>query len=258
MAVNELKGVCLASPAVASGRLFIRTLEALYCIGKERAPVVAQTTKALTGTFAELRKRFDDHQAFWQNEKEAQIRLETVEAIAKLNDPEVIPFLLHVAVKEPHWDICEEAAKCLGRKSEPAVDSLMTLLPDSRPFIRTIAINELGRMKVAKAVPGMLKALRDKEPLVRSASLQSLTKIALTDTPDLSQIVTAMIAALSTTEEPVVRQSALEGLDALGNKVTAQRREVAEALNAVATGPNPALAKKAKQMLSPGGIYGRL
>jgi hypothetical protein len=257
LAVNEIKGVCLASPAVSGGRLFIRTLEALYCIGKGRAPVVAQTTGTLTGTFAELRKRFDDHQAFWQNEKEAQIRLETVEAIAKLDEPEVIPFLLHVAVKEPHWDICEEAAKCLGRKGEPAIDSLITLLPDSRPFIRTIAINELGRMKVAKAVSGMLKASRDKEPLVRSAGLQALTRIAQTNTPDFQQIVTAMIGALSTTEEPVVRQSALEGLAALASKATAQRREIVEALKVVEASPNPGLAQKARQMLSLTGSYGR-
>ncbi|MBI5820208.1 MAG: HEAT repeat domain-containing protein [Verrucomicrobia bacterium] len=257
LAVNQIKGVCLASPAVAGGRLFIRTLEALYCIGKDRAPVVAQTTQTLTGTFVELRKRFDDHQAFWQNEKEAQIRLEAVEAIGKLDDPEVIPFLLHVAVKEAHWDICEEAAKCLARKGTPAIDSLMTLVPDSRPFIRTIAINELGRMKVAKAVPGLIKALRDKEPLVRSASLQALTRIGLTETPDFPQIITAMVATLSPTEEPVVRQSALEGLAALGSKVTTQRREVIEALTAVEAGPNPGLAQKARQMLSPDGVYHR-
>ena len=256
LAVNEITGVCLASPAVAGGRLFIRTLEALYCIGKDRAPVVVQTPRALTGTFAELRKRFDDHQAFWQNEKEAQIRLETVEAIGKLDGPEVIPFLLHVAVKEPHWDICEEAAKCLARKGPPATDSLITLMPDSRPFIRTIAINELGRMKVSKAVPGLLKALRDKEPLVRSASLQALARIGQADTLEFPQIVAAMIATLSATEEPVVRQSALEGLAAFGNKAAAQRREIVEALAVVEAGPNPGLARKARQMLSPAGPYG--
>ena len=110
-------------------------------------------------------------------------------------------------------------------------------------------------MKVAKAVPGLLKALRDKEPLVRSASLQALTQIALTDTPDFPQIVTAMIAALSTTEEPVVRQSALDGLTALGSKAAAQRREIVEALKAVEAGPNPGLAGKARLMLAPGGVY---
>jgi hypothetical protein len=47
----------------------------------------------------------------------------------------------------------------------------------------------------------------------------------------------------------VVRQSALEGLAALGSKVTTQRREVVEALTAVEAGPNPELAQKARQML---------
>ena len=104
----------------------------------------------------------------------------------------------------------------------------------------------------------MLKAAaKDKEPLVRSASLQALTRIGQTETPDFPQIVTAMIAALSTTEEPVVRQSALEGLAALGNKAAAQRGEIVEALKAVEAGPNPGLADKARQMLSPTGIYGR-
>jgi HEAT repeat protein len=257
LATNQISGVCLASPAVAGGRLFIRTLAALYCIGKDRAPVVEQTAKTLTGTFAELRKRYDDHQAHWQNEVETQTRLETVEAIAKLDDPEVIPFLLHVAANEPHWDICEEAAKSLGRKGAPAIDSLMKLLPDPRPFIRTIAINELGRMKVPKAVPALLEALHDTQPLVCSASLQALTQIGQTDIPDFPQIVTAMIIGLSPNAEPVVRQSALEGLAALESKVTTQRREVIEALTRVAAGPNPGLAQKARQLLSPIGIYGR-
>ena len=70
------------------------------------------------GTFAELKKRYEQHQADWQNEPEAQIRLETLEAIARLDDPQVIPFLLHTVQKEPHWDICEEAAKSLGRKGD--------------------------------------------------------------------------------------------------------------------------------------------
>ena len=256
LAVNKIEGVCLASPAVAHGHLFIRTQDALYCIGKDRGVVVAQKTRALTGTFEELRKQYDAHQAFWQNEKEAQARLETVEAIARLDGPEVIPFLLHVAVKEPHWDICEEAAKSLARKGPPAVDSLLTLVPDKRPFIRTIAINELGRQQVARAVPDLIKALKDKEPLVRSASLQALTRIARTDAADLPSIITAMIGALSTTEEPVVRQSALEGLTALGSQAAAQRREIVDALKIVESGPNPGLAEKAREMLSPAGVYG--
>lgn len=255
LAENELAAGCLASPAISGGRLFIRTLEALYCIGKDHAATVVQSVQPLTGSFAELRQRYETHQAHWQNEKEAQTRLETVEAIAQLDAPDVIPFLLHVAVKEPHWDICEEAAKCLGRKGEPAIDSLITLLPDSRPFIRTIAIQELGRMQVLKAVPGLLKATQDKEPLVRSASFQALTAAGLAGAAEISSILASMMAGLSAAEDPAVRQAALEGLAALEPKSPEQRSAIIATLNAVKAGPNPALAKRAAELLSSTGPY---
>lgn len=255
LAENELAAGCLASPAISGGRLFIRTLEALYCIGNNRPATVAKVTQPLTGSFPELRQRYEAHQAHWQNEKEAQARLESVEAIAKLDEPDVIPFLLHVAMKEPHWDICEEAAKCLGRRGAPAVDSLITLLPDSRPFIRTIAIQELGRLKVQKAVPGLLKATHDQEPLVRSASLQALTATGQAGAAELPSILAALMAGLSPTEDPAVRQAALEGLADLEPKATEQRPEIIAALHAVKAGPNPGLAKHAAELLSPSGAY---
>ncbi len=251
LSVNKLGRACMATPAIADNRLFIRTSEALYCIAQTGKPVVARSAKALSGTFAELKERYQQHRADWQNEAESQIRLETLEAIARLDDPQVIPFLLYQTQKEPHWDICEEAVKSLGRKGQPAVDSLIALLPDSRPFVRTIAINDLGRLKAAKAVPGLLIATRDKQPLVRSASLQALARIARDDTRHLPQALAAMTAALAQPqrEEPVVRQSALEGLAILGSKVTTGRQEVVKTLVEVLRDRNPLLAKKARQTL---------
>lgn len=256
LAVNQIRGVCLASPAVSGGRIFIRTDEALYCIAKRDNVEVARPEKILTGTLAELKKRYEDHVADWKIEPKAQIRLEALEAIAKLDEPEVIPFLLHVALKEPHWDICEEAAKSLGRKGRPAIDALLVLMPDSRPFIRTIAIIELGRMRVVEAVPGMLKAVGDKQPLVRSVSLEALAKIGQEPKAETPEIIAAMIGALSAAEDPVVRESALSGLAALAAKAGPQRAEVLESLRAVESGPNPTLAAKARRMLGPTGAYG--
>jgi outer membrane protein assembly factor BamB len=251
LAANPLSGVCLATPAIAHGRLFIRTSEALYCVADTGPAALAQSGRALSGTFAELSSRYDKHRAEWLNEPEARIRLETLEAIARLDDPQVIPFLLHIALKEPHWDICEEAAKSLGRKGPAAIDSLVVLVPDSRPFIRTIAINELGRMQVAKAVPGLLKATRDKQPLVRSASLQAMARIAQEDSADVPRIIAAMLTALDPRqrEEIAVRQSALEGLAALAGKVTVERPEVLRSLACVVAGPNPRLARLAEETL---------
>ncbi len=107
-------------------------------------------------------------------------------------------------------------------------------------------------MRVAKAVPKLLPATRDKQPLVRSASLQSLTQIGQEGTPDLAKIIAAMIAALADgeREEPVVRQSALDGLAALAGKAGAQRAEILRALAAVQQARNPRLAQSAQEILA--------
>jgi hypothetical protein len=252
LAVNQIRGVCLASPAVAQGRLFLRTNEALYCIAEQGKAKQAAKLKVLTGTFAELKQRYKDHEADWKIEPEAQIRLETMEAIARLDDPGVIPFLLYVAQKEPHWDICEEAAKCLGRKGEPAIDSLLLLVPDTRPFIRTVAIVELGRLRVAKAVPALLATLGDKQPLVRCVSYQSLAQIGRESPTDVPRVVTAMTKAAVNPEqeEAVVREAALDGLILLADKLGGERQQVRAAIAPVAQDRNPRLAKKAQSLLA--------
>jgi outer membrane protein assembly factor BamB/HEAT repeat protein len=251
LSVNELPGVFLATPAIAGGRLFLRTTEALYCVAETGKARLVHSGKTLTGTFAELKRRFEEHKAVWTNEPEAQIRLETLEAIARLDDPEVVPFLLYVVLKEPHWDICEEAVKSLGRKGPPATDSLVGLVKDTRPFIRTVAIIDLGRLKVAKAVPELLVATHDKQPLVRCAALESLAQIAQEDSASTAKIVAVLIAALNDPEEDsVVKQSALDGLAILAAKAGVQREEIVRTLVILQGGGNPRLAKKAQDILS--------
>jgi outer membrane protein assembly factor BamB len=227
LAVNKLSGLCLATPAIVNSRLLIRTSEALYCIAGTGKAGAARPAVELAGTFAELKERFDKQQATWKNERSAQV-LETLEAIARMDDPQVVPFLLHTVQREPHSDIIEEAAKSLGRKGEAGIDSLIALLGDYRTFVRVIAISELGRLKAAKAVPGLLIATRDKDPLVRAATLQALTNIGGEKTPQFPDIVIALTAAFGVKvhEELVVKHAALDGLAALGSKIIAQREPV--------------------------------
>ncbi len=117
LSVNPLHGAILATPAIAGDRLYLRSNEALYCIAETGQARLVHSTKALSGTFAELQDRYEKHKAVWTNEREAQARLETVEAIARLDDPQVVPFLLRTVQKEPHWDICEEAVKSLRARA---------------------------------------------------------------------------------------------------------------------------------------------
>jgi outer membrane protein assembly factor BamB len=256
LSVNPLHGAILATPAIAGGRLYLRTNEALYCIAETGQTAVAHTLKAhsvtaLSGTFAELQDRYDKHKAVWTNEREAQARLETVEAIARLDDPGVVPFLLHTVQKEPHWDICEEAIKSLARKGPSAIDPLIALLTDKRPFVRTVACNGLGRLKAAKAMPQLLVATHDNEPLVRCAAIQALAEIAQDDVPAVARVATLLTAVLADgKEEAVVKESALDGLSILAGKSNAPREAILCALVAVQGSGNPRLAKKAEKILT--------
>jgi outer membrane protein assembly factor BamB len=256
LSVNPLHGAFLATPAIAGGRLYLRTVEALYCIAETgQAPsahvVQAHSVKALPGAFAELQDRYEKHQAVWTNDAEARVRLETLEAIARLDDPRVVPFLLRTVQKEPHWDICEEAVKSLARKGPAAIDPLIGLVTDKRPFVRTVTIGGLGRLKAVKAVPQLLDATRDKEPLVRCAALQALAEIGQDDTTSVARVVTVLTAALADQkEEAVVKESALDGLAILAGKANAPRNEILRALIAVEGQGNPRLAKKAEEVLS--------
>ena len=251
LSVNQLPGAMLATPAIAGDRLFLRTSEALYCVAETGKARLAHAEKTLPGTFAELKSRYEKHAAPWINEPEAKIRLEILEAVARLDDPEVVTFLLHTVQKEPHWDICEEAVKSLGSKGPVAIDPLVELVKDRRPFVRTVAINDLGRLKAAKAVPQLLVATHDKQPLVRCASLQALARIGQDDTASVAQIVAVLTAVLAdgSAEEAVVKQSALEGLAVLAGRADAQRAEILAALVGVSGCGNPRLAKQSQEML---------
>lgn len=94
-------------------------------------------------------------------------------------------------------------------------------------------------------------ATRDKQQLVRSASLQALAQIGQNEATCSPKVIAAMIAALGNREheEPVVRQSALDGLAALEGKVGDQRGDVIRALIGALTDRNPRLARKAKETL---------
>jgi len=164
----------------------------------------------------------------------------------------VIPFLLHIAQKEPHWDILRGGSQVAGTQGLSAIDSLISLLPTPGLSFARLPSKSWGGSRATQAVTGILKAVSDKQPLVRSASLQALAQIGLEETVDRAQIIRTMLQRLADREgeEAVVRESALEGLATLEGKVGPQRAEVVRALVAVLGDRNPRLAGKSQKILS--------
>jgi outer membrane protein assembly factor BamB len=208
--VNDVGGACLASPAVAGGKLLIRTDQALLCIaGAPQAAAIE--TADLPGTLAELKALYADHPA--TDGADAALRIAIVEKVGTLKDPECIPFLRDAALKDRQWDVGETAAKRLGDFGAPAIPALIALMGavDWQPYLKTTAADALGNLAAADAVPSLLKAADDRNVLVRVPSLQALGKIAAAHPAGAGTIVPALTARLKD-GDGAARKAAVEAL----------------------------------------------
>ncbi len=246
VAVNPLVGRCLASPAMAGGRLFIRTTQALYCLagGARSTPVAARSGLTPAG-FAELKSRFERHPA--PDGDDIPVRLAVVDAMAPLGDDEAVAFLKEAAIKDPHWDVCEAAAKSLAaRDGQAAAGALLDLAGDGRGYMKIITAGGLGRLRVMAAVPVLVKEVAGRDPFVRIASLQALAEIALAPEADVAPILAALGTGLNDTEGSV-RLAAVRGLSAVAVRDGLDRAPVAALLQSRVADANPAVADAARR-----------
>ena len=249
VAVNPLGEKCLASPAIAGGRLFIRTDRALYCLAGSGRVQASAATRPLVGMgFADLKQRFKAHPA--EDGDDIPVRLAVVDALSELRDAEAVAFLKTIAVDDPHWDVCEAAAKAVADSDTPAtVPALLGLLDDRRDYMKIIAAGGVGRLRAAAAVPALLKGAAHKNPIVRAARLQALAQIALAPEVDAAPIMTALQPALAD-KDGAVRLAAVRGLASLAGRAGIDRAGIAASLQSCASDPNPLVAAAARDALA--------
>ncbi|NQT20605.1 MAG: PQQ-binding-like beta-propeller repeat protein [Planctomycetes bacterium] len=249
LATNSLGEKVLASPAIASGAIYIRTDKHLFRIVKrERMQTPAVVAAPQARSFEELKKLYDEHQA--PNGDDIPLRLGIVEALGHVDDPGAIPLLKQIAQKDNHWDVSEEAVKVLGAHGEAALPAMIELLEsgDWRPYLKIIPAGHAGNLKAAKAVPALLKLVRHNEPLVRIESLKALATIAPAHDTETEKVVTALVAALGD-KEGVVRRAAIDGLASLTAKLGDLHGPVVDKLLDLLADPNPLVVKAARQAL---------
>jgi outer membrane protein assembly factor BamB len=209
IAVNRLGEKCLASPAVSRGRLYLRGAKHLFCIAGGGTAGAAAPSALPPASFAELKERYAQHPA--AEGPEVAVRIEVVEAMAQVRDPQAVPFLVEATLNDPHWDVCEAAAKALGQQGEAAVPALRSLVGDRRPFIRIIAAQNLGQLGAAAGVPELVKMLGEGDALSRLAALQALGEITRGHGEVTEATVPSLLARLKD-EEAAVRAGAAEAL----------------------------------------------
>ena len=249
VAVNSLGEKNLASPAVANGRLFIRTDRALYCLGGSGSSRIAAHAHPLAAVgFAELKRRFEAHPA--ADGDDIPIRLAVVDALSELRDAEAVSYLKTIAEKDPHWDVCEAAAKAVSDSDTPAtVPALMGLLEDSRDYMKIIAAGGLGRLRVSTAVPALLVGVTHQKSVVRAARLQALAEIAMAPDSDPGPILVALQTALAD-KDGLVRVAAVHGLTTLIARPGIDRNGIATSLRYCESDTNPLVTSAARDGLA--------
>lgn len=194
LGVNDLGEKILASPAVADGRLYLRTAKALYSLAGAAKPT-GPPPQAVTAAFLALKSEFEKHPAAQGDE--VAVRLDIIERLAAEKSPEVAAFLSHVALKDPHWDVSEAAAKAIVEQNDPArTAAALKVLADRRPYLRVLAAQALARAGAADAIPDLAGAVRDQYPLVKVAALAAIGKIGQRDPAVASQVLPVLSGAL--------------------------------------------------------------
>ena len=170
--------------------------------------------------------------------------------MSELRDAEAVSYLKTIAEKDPHWDVCEAAAKAVSDSDTPAtVPALMGLLEDSRDYMKIIAAGGLGRLRVSTAVPALLVGVTHQKSVVRAARLQALAEIAMAPDSDPGPILVALQTALAD-KDGLVRVAAVHGLTTLIARPGIDRNGIATSLRSCESDTNPLVTSAARDGLA--------
>ena len=112
-------------------------------------------------------------------EVEYEVLATIEEWFAKITDKDAIGYLVSsVLPKHKEWKAREIAARVVGEIGDRAlIKFLEKAVKDKDPRVRTAVLMSLGQMRAEEAFDTVLKSLTDKDWLVRSAAVDALTLI---------------------------------------------------------------------------------
>lgn len=106
------------------------------------------------------------------HDSDADIRSSAISVASAFEDPRVVPATIEL-LKDPDWWLRISAADTLGKLKDPrAVEPLIAALPDAD--VKWAAIEALGRIGDARALPALGRMLADPAPDVRIEVIQAL------------------------------------------------------------------------------------
>jgi aminopeptidase N len=143
-------------------------------------------------------------------------RADAAFALGLLRDNEAAANALGEAAQHDRfWGVREEALRALGRmNSQPARKHVLSALSNDQPWVRAVAVDQLGRFHSDEEIDNRLQKIYkdDKAYSVRGAALQSL---ALDKSANAESILEKALATSS--PDDVLRSAALRAMGSLGD-----------------------------------------
>ena len=243
IATNPLNETSYASPAIAHGRLFIRTAKHVYCIAGGDAKIITPQPRQLPDDFVSLKALYDEQPK--GEFDDTALRIAIVEKLEALDDPRAVDLLAAAAHRDGHWDVCEAAVRALGAYGPRAVPALLGMFTESRPFLKTVAAEHLAQLKPADATQTLIKSARNDELHVRVGCIKALGEIGSAHAAAAAEM-TPMLIELTADGEGIVRHAAIEALSRFPDNVGAHRDDVIAAIRKRLDDPHALTAKSAK------------
>jgi aminopeptidase N len=151
-----------------------------------------------------------------KNAPDVPDRADAAFALGALRDNEPAAKALGEAARhDKFWGVREEALRALGRmNSGPAKKEILAALSNNQPWVRAVAVDQLGRFHGDEELFKRLGKIYedDKAYTVRGAALQSL---ALVKAPNAGETLEAALGADS--PDDVLRTAALRAMGSLGD-----------------------------------------
>lgn len=111
-------------------------------------------------------------------EKDLAVKMNIVVALGDLKARSALPLLTSL-LKDSYPPFRSEALRALGKINDPGTYSkIVARLSDEAEGVQVMAAEVAGNLKLASAVPDLIKNLENSVPVVRRASVKALGKVA--------------------------------------------------------------------------------
>jgi HEAT repeat protein len=153
-----------------------KAISLLLPLLQEEDPLVRRSAVDALAFFDTPSVRKALHKAL--HDSDPSVRRNAIDAVARLGDPQVVEALvLSLDAKNDFW-VRYSAAEALGVVGDHrAIPPLLEAVQDPQPLLRRVAVHSLGLLRDSRAIPALVRSLEDQDPQVRMYAADGLGRL---------------------------------------------------------------------------------